>query len=46
MAEYYENKFMHYFGQEIADPMGVNDMSKVTPEVIIGNMKALCDNKE
>ena len=46
MAEFYENKFMHDLGQEISDPMGCNDMSNVTPEVIIGNMKALCDENE
>ena len=33
-------------GQEFAEPVVFNDMSNVTPEVIIKNMKAICEENE
>ena len=45
MAEYYENRFMHDLGQEIKDPIRIQDMSNVTPEIIIANMSAICEEK-
>ncbi len=46
MAEYYQNKFMNDLGQEFVEPIGFNDMSNVTPEVIITNMEAVCSEHE
>lgn len=43
MAEYYQNKFVNDLGQEFVKPMGCNDMRNVTPEVIISNMEAICE---
>lgn len=42
MASYYENSFTHDLGQEFADPIGFNDMSTVTPDIIISNMSEIC----
>lgn len=45
MADYYRNKFVDDLGQEFAEPMGFRDMSNVTPEVVIRNMKKICNEK-
>lgn len=39
MADYYENKFTHDLGKEFSEPIGFYDMSNMTPEIIISNMK-------
>ena len=39
MADYYENKFTHDLGKAFSEPIGFYDMSNMTPEIIISNMK-------
>lgn len=46
MAEYYQNRFMDDLSLEFIEPMGFNDMSNVTSEIIISNMKAICDENK
>lgn len=46
MADYYQNSFLDDLGQEFAEPIAFNDMSSVTTDVIIANMKALCEENE
>ncbi len=46
MADYIQNKFIKDLGQEFAEPISFNDMSNVTPEIIIDNMKSLCDEND
>ena len=46
MAEYYQNKYMNDLGQEFVDPIAFNDMSNVTPEIIISNMESICKENE
>ena len=43
---YCRNRFIDDLGGEFADPIGINDMSDVTPDFLISNMKAICLENE
>ncbi|MGN0496371.1 MAG: hypothetical protein ACI4GW_09125 [Lachnospiraceae bacterium] len=46
MADYYQNNFVRDLGEEFADPIKFNDMSNVTPEIIINNMRDICNKNK
>lgn len=46
MADYVQNKFLDELGQEFAEPIGFRNTDNLVPEIIIENMKTVCENDE
>lgn len=46
MADYYRNKFIDDLRGEFAEPIGFSDMSNITPEIVMKNMQAICEEND